>query len=1666
MIKRVWTCFAAALLCVAISGAAHAAMSVGGILQHSPDDITGFTTLTGDSNTASVTLPFTFVVEGTGYTTLVLSTNGWIEFGSNTSGSSDPVNDCLPTSKHTNPFLAAYWDDLQTFGTNIRYGTVGTSPNRVFIADYEVDLTGGSEGSDDLRFQIQLHEGSNLATVRFRDQQSGTNGAAATMGFQGAGGAGATTVQPISCNAKVMDDNRPEEGWSAELGRAGYVTLAAVMQESPDDIGGFTSLTGDNTVATPTIPFNVSLGGVNYTTVAISTNGWLEFGGNTAGDSDPTNDCLPTAAHTNPFFAPYWDDLNPWDTAIRYGTIGTSPNRVFVIDYKVDLTSGSEGSDDLQFQVQIHERSSLINVRYWNKQSAAIGADATIGYQPAGGAAAAAYPLTCNARILDDNDANHEGWSIHPKSNGAISIHSINAFSPDDISVANIPSLLTFSGDDVTANAALGFNVVLDGVSYSTVTLSTNGWAEIGGNTQGSSDPVNDCLPTSKHTNPFIAGFWDDMRTAGSSTIQYGTVGASPNRTFLAYFFLDTKTSGDDGNDDMRMQIQIHEGSNEINVKYAPSQLLANGQTATIGYQAAGGAAALTNAIGCNARVIDDNISDTGWSVAPLPLCGNGITESRGSEQCDAGALNGTAGSCCSATCTFKSNGTACTDDGNTCTNDQCNGSSATCQHPNNTAPCSDGLFCNGSDTCSGGSCSVHAGDPCPGADGDGNCAESCDEAADACSAADPNGSSCSDGLFCNGGDTCTAGVCSGHAGDPCPGADGDGNCAESCDETADNCAAPDPNGSSCTDGLFCNGTDTCSAGACAAHSGDPCPGADGDGNCAESCNEGADNCSAPDPNGSSCTDGLFCNGADTCSGGACAAHTGDPCPGADGDGNCAETCDEGADNCAAADPNGSSCDDGSFCNGTDTCSGGACSSHAGDPCPGPDGDGNCAETCDEGADNCAAADPNGSSCDDGTFCNGADTCSSGACSTHAGDPCPGPNGDTNCAESCDESSDDCSAADPDGTPCRPDAGECDVAETCSGGACPADGFESSGTACGDPSDSACDNPDSCDGSGSCLSNLEPAATACGDPSDTACTDPDTCDGAGTCDSHDEPATTVCRAASVGEACDAVELCDGAGTCPAAGVLAAGTPCRPVAGVCDVQEDCDGVDPNCPADAFEPASTECRAANGDCDVAESCTGSGANCPADVFQPSGQGCGDPTDSDCTNPDTCNGSGSCLANHESGGTACSDDGETCTTDSCDGSGLCTHPAGNAGIECRAAAGGCDLSEQCDGATPSCPADAVQAAGTTCRADAGDCDVEEQCDGSGVNCPADVVEPSGTACGDPSDTTCTHPDTCDGAGACQPNHEAATTVCRAASVGETCDAVELCDGAGACPPDLVEPSSTVCRAAVDVCDAAEHCDGMGTACPADALEPNTTVCRADAGACDVAETCSGSATACPADAFETDGTPCPDGLFCNGVDACQSGVCVAPGSPCSMGETCNEASDGCFLGGCPTAPGVCQTAAKSLLLVKNDANDAKDKLIWKWIKGGAATQADFADPTAGAEYAFCLYDGGALLTAATVPPSATSWSPVGSVGYKYKDASGAADGAQKLILKGTGTAGKSKALIKGKGANLPFAPLVQPFGGPVVAQLRNNATGYCMQGSYSAPIKNSATQYKAKQ
>ncbi|MEO8604726.1 MAG: hypothetical protein ABI629_19310 [bacterium] len=314
-----------------------------------------------------------------------------------------------------------------------------------------------------------------------------------------------------------------------------------------------------------------------------------------------------------------------------------------------------------------------------------------------------------------------------------------------------------------------------------------------------------------------------------------------------------------------------------------------------------------------------------------LARCGNGSLDS--GEACDDG--NVVAGDCCSPTCEFEAAGSDCPSDGNGCTTDICS-AGGVCLHTANTATCDDGLFCNGGDMCSGGACAAHSGDPCAAG---GECNRTCNEATDSCAA--PSGSACS-----SDGNACTDDRCNG----------------------AGACAHP-PNQLPCSDGLFCNGADTCSGGSCALHAGDPCAAG---GECNRACNETADTCAAPA--GTSCSsDGNVCTD-DRCNGSGACAHPVNTAP----------------------------CDDGLFCNGADVCAGGSCATHAGDPCAaGPE----CNRSCGEAARSCAA--PAGTACgSDANLCID-DRCDGGGSCGHAAN----------------------SAACDDGDPCT-------VGDLCSGGSC------------------------------------------------------------------------------------------------------------------------------------------------------------------------------------------------------------------------------------------------------------------------------------------------------------------------------------------------------------------------------------------------------------------------------------------------------------------------------------------------------------------------------------------------------------------------------------------------------------------------------------------------------
>ena len=181
-----------------------------------------------------------------------------------------------------------------------------------------------------------------------------------------------------------------------------------------------------------------------------------------------------------------------------------------------------------------------------------------------------------------------------------------------------------------------------------------------------------------------------------------------------------------------------------------------------------------------------------------------------------------------------------------------------------------------------------------------------------------------------------------------------------------------------------------------------------------------------------------------------------------------------------------------------------------------------------------------------------------------------------------------------------------------------------------------------------------------------------------------------------------------------------------------------------------------------------------------------------------------------------------------------------------------------------------------------------------------------------------------------------------------------------------------------------------------------------------------------------------------------------------------------------GCAAGPLSCTAAGKSILLLKDKSpagGSAKDKLVWKWLKGPAAGQADFGNPSSTAAYDLCIYGGpsAALVMEASVPAGGTCggkpcWKAIGAKGYKYRDKSKANDGIFKILLKGSG-AGKSTVLVKGKDANLdmPGVPLDVALDPDfdVTVQLRNSDNANCWESVFrpGSVKKSSGDKFKAK-
>ncbi len=163
---------------------------------------------------------------------------------------------------------------------------------------------------------------------------------------------------------------------------------------------------GDDTIVSlPPLPFPFPYYDSTFSEVNVSTNGFLSF--INGQPSFPNNSVIPSSQIPNCALYPYWDDLVlPPDQSgkIYYQTIGTTPNRIFVITWSNVARKNTDFSKRLNFQVILYENGDII-FQYKDvlcgAQWANYGKDVTIGIENFNGEQGLLYLYGSETQIIN-----------------------------------------------------------------------------------------------------------------------------------------------------------------------------------------------------------------------------------------------------------------------------------------------------------------------------------------------------------------------------------------------------------------------------------------------------------------------------------------------------------------------------------------------------------------------------------------------------------------------------------------------------------------------------------------------------------------------------------------------------------------------------------------------------------------------------------------------------------------------------------------------------------------------------------------------------------------------------------------------------------------------------------------------------------------------------------------------------------------------------------------------------------------------------------------------------------------------------------------------------------------------------------------------------------------
>ncbi|WP_460557779.1 fibronectin type III domain-containing protein, partial [Hymenobacter daeguensis] len=224
-----------------------------------PATATNVSAIQGDDQiSGAIPLGFSFTFDGTAYTQVKASSNGWITFNTGSTNSS-LTNDLITGAATERPLVAPFWDDLNGINGTASYLTTGTAPNRVFTFEWKNWIRYSNTTGPSFSMQVQLTEGSNVVRYIYT-QLAGApiSGASVSIGLSGVGTGPGTFLSLSNSSASPSTSSTTETNSIATLPATGQVYTFTPPAPSPCATPRL--LTGTTTTTTASLSWQATTG--------------------------------------------------------------------------------------------------------------------------------------------------------------------------------------------------------------------------------------------------------------------------------------------------------------------------------------------------------------------------------------------------------------------------------------------------------------------------------------------------------------------------------------------------------------------------------------------------------------------------------------------------------------------------------------------------------------------------------------------------------------------------------------------------------------------------------------------------------------------------------------------------------------------------------------------------------------------------------------------------------------------------------------------------------------------------------------------------------------------------------------------------------------------------------------------------------------------------------------------------------------------------------------------------------------------------------------------------------------------------------------------------------------------------------------------------------------